>query len=108
MDGGEHAGGVVGDDRAPVVVGGQGEPAEFVEGLDVGSCDVDGTVERAACGDVGDDAGDIRGGDRLDWCAWQADGVAVGGHGQGRVHELHELGGADDGIGDRPGLEDVS
>ena len=69
VDGGEHAGGVIGDDTAPVVVGGQGEPAEFVEVVDVGTCDVDDAVERAACGDFGDNAGDIRGGDRLDWPA---------------------------------------
>ncbi|HYZ37447.1 MAG TPA: hypothetical protein VE673_12110 [Pseudonocardiaceae bacterium] len=36
MDGGEHAGGVIGDDTAPVALGGQGESAEFVEGVDAG------------------------------------------------------------------------
>lgn len=48
LNGGEHAGGVVGDDRAAVQMGIKGDPAEFVEREDIGPGDVEGAVQRGA------------------------------------------------------------
>ncbi len=107
MGRGEHAGGVVDGHRAFVALEVEGDPTQLVQRVGVGSADLrvpprgdpaatSATVaatSAAAIGWMG-----VRG---------RRNGVAVGGPGQEGVDELHELGGADDGVRDGAGLEDV-
>ena len=106
VGGGEHAGGVIGDDGASDALGRDGHPADFVEGGDVGPAMSRMPLSGAPAA-TSATMRDVRGGDRLERCARQTDGVAVGGPGHGRVHELYKLRGAHDGVPDRTGLEDV-
>src|SRR5579862_6486304 len=57
--GAEQARGVVGDDGAVVVMGGEGDLAEFVEVEDFGPGDIAGAFERRARADVGHGPGDV-------------------------------------------------
>jgi hypothetical protein len=80
---------------------------EVVHANGFGTGDVDGCVERFADGDVGEDGGDVCGGDGLHEGWGHADGVDFGG-GLGDVaDELEELRGADDRVGNARGLDEV-
>ena len=78
-DRGEHAGLVVRNHGPVVVLGCQGEPAEFVEREDVRAGDAPDAVERRAGRDLGHLVGNVGGSDRLKAGRGQADRGLVGG-----------------------------
>src|SRR6476620_7765474 len=79
LDDGEHAGTRVGNDCTAVALMGQGDPAELVQGEDLGAGNVADAVQRGARGNLRHGVGDVLGGDGLDRRAGQPDSVAIGG-----------------------------
>src|SRR3954471_11830822 len=95
----EVAGVNVGDHLAAVALRSQKLPGDLVERNRLGAGDFDGSVDRRRYRNVGQRSGDIFGGDGLEQGGRHANGVAVGPRLDDAAHELEELRGAQDGIG---------